>query len=262
VKESTMVQSALSRAFSFNLDIFHEWIYLDIVSLVRWDISSSNDSGTKEHQGMKYRVYNGVRLVAAGVIALVVFNAQAETVYYALENVLLEDNAKMTGIFSWTYEVGNFENGEGEFISLDIPSHDENDLGVTFDIGSSIEITLTNNVDSDGLDISLVLEQSLTPTTSSLLTLGVGASKYDIGGDGSYKGLFISGSIVPTNSTLGISTTTSNFVSLSWQPAFPGSVLQETSNFASNWVGVASGGTNFVVVPASVPAKFYRLVTP
>jgi hypothetical protein len=208
---------------------------------------------------MRCRDYLGICCLM--ILSWVVIG-QAETVYYALENVLLEDNAQMTGIFSWTYEVGDFENGEGEFIFLDIPEHDENDLGITFDIRSSIEITLTNNLDSDGLDISLVLEQPLTPTTSSLLTLGVGESKYDIGGDGFYTGLFISGSIVPTNSTLGISTTTSGVAVLSWEPGFPGGVLQETSNLASNWGNSVSGVTNPATVPVTSPAMFYRVVTP
>ncbi len=197
-----------------------------------------------------------------GCINLAAFNAQAETVYYSLDNVILEDLEQMTGIFSWTYEIGDFENGDGEFISLDIPRHDENDLGVSFDIGSSIEITLTNNLDSDGLDISLVLEQPLTPTTSSLLTLGVGGSKYDIGGDGFYKGVFISGSISPTNTTLSMTPGSSDFI-LSWVgPDLPGFVLQETPSLSSNWVDSASGSTNPVVVPVTAPTMFYRLVKP
>jgi len=192
---------------------------------------------------------------------MIAFHVHAEVVYYIMDNVILEDQEQMTGIFSWTYEIGDFENGEGEFILLDVPRHAENDLGITFDIGSSIEITLTNNLDSDGLDISLVLEQPLTPTTSSLLTLGVGGSKYDIGGDGFYKGVFISGSISPTNTTLSITPDPSGFV-ISWGPELPGYVLQETPSLSSNWVDSASGSTNSVVVPATAPTMFYRLAKP
>ena len=207
---------------------------------------------------MKYRIYFWMIFSFINVVA---FCAHAEVVYYTLDNVLLEDQAQMTGIFSWTYEISDFENGEGEFILLDIPRHAGNNLGATFDIGSSIEITLTNNLDSDGLDISLVLEQPLTPTTSSLLTLGVGGSKYDIGGDGFYKGVFISGSISPTNTTLSITPDPSGFV-ISWGPELPGYVLQETPSLSSNWVDSASGSTNSVVVPATAPTMFYRLAKP
>ena len=47
---------------------------------------------------------------------------------------------------------------------------------------------------------------------------------------------------------------------ISWTPATPGFVLQETLSLApSNWVNSASGATNPVTVPATVPSKFYRL---
>jgi len=187
--------------------------------------------------------------------------ARAETVYYSLENVILEDGEQMTGLFSWTYEIGDFENGDGEFITLDIPRHNENDLGISFNIESSIEIGLTNNLDSDGVDITLVLDQPLTPTTSSLLTLGVGESKYDIGGDGFYKGFFISGSISPTNTTLSMVPDATDFT-LSWGPELPGFVLQETSNLSSNWVDSSSGSNNPVVIPATAPSMFYRVAKP
>lgn len=50
---------------------------------------------------------------------------------------------------------------------------------------------------------------------------------------------------------------------VSWSPNTPGFVLQETWNLASaNWTNSISGSTNPVVVPAVVPAKFYRLFKP
>jgi len=126
-------------------------------------------------------------------------NAHAATVIYTLDNIVLADTTQMTGTFSWTYDVGDFENGSGQFTSLDIPwtSHDHTDLHATCDIGSSIEITLEGSVHDDGVDITLVLAQPLTPTTSSLLVIGVGQSKYEIGGNGFHTGLIQSGSILP-----------------------------------------------------------------
>ncbi len=121
-------------------------------------------------------------------------NVHADTVSYVLDNVMLTSNSQMTGKFTWTYDVGNFENGSGQFTSLYIPwtLHDHTDLLATFDIGGSIEITLEGSVHNDGVDITLVLAQPLTPTTSSLLVLGEGESKYEIGG---YTGLLKSGNI-------------------------------------------------------------------
>ena len=50
---------------------------------------------------------------------------------------------------------------------------------------------------------------------------------------------------------------------ISWTPATPGFVLQETPGLApSNWVNSASGATNPVTVPATGPSKFYRLRKP
>ncbi len=101
----------------------------------------------------------------------------------------------MTGTFSWTYDAGDFENGIGQFNSLDIPhtSHDHTDLKISIDIGKTIEITLIGNFHDDGVDISLVLSQPLTPTSSSSLDLT--ESKYDIGGNGFFAGVFLSGRI-------------------------------------------------------------------
>ena len=130
-------------------------------------------------------------------IFMAVFNAHADTVNYMLDNVILDDQTQMTGTFTWTYDAGDFENGAGQFTSLDIPHtlHDHTDLKITIDIGKTIEITLIGNYHDDGVDISLVLSQALTPTTSSPLDLT--QSKYDIGGNGFFAGLFISGQISP-----------------------------------------------------------------
>ena len=124
----------------------------------------------------------------------------AEIVNYTLENVILDDNnAQMFGSFSWTYDVGDFENGVGQFDFLDIPFtlHDHTDLNATFDIGSSIEITLEGSVHDDGVDITLFLLQPLSPTTGSEINLA--QSRFEIGGNGFHTGIFLSGSIVPSD---------------------------------------------------------------
>ena len=129
-------------------------------------------------------------------IIMTACNAHADTVIYTLDNVILDDNnTEMTGTFSWTFDIGDFENGVGIFSFLDIPFtlHDHTDLDAVFDIGSSIEITLEGSVHDDGVDITLFLLQPLTPTTSSSIDLV--RSKYEIGGNGFHDGLFLSGSI-------------------------------------------------------------------
>lgn len=50
---------------------------------------------------------------------------------------------------------------------------------------------------------------------------------------------------------------------ISWTPPTPGYVLQETWSLApANWTNSISGATNPVVVPATSPARFYRLFKP
>lgn len=47
---------------------------------------------------------------------------------------------------------------------------------------------------------------------------------------------------------------------ISWSPNTPGHVLQETWVLSpSNWTNSPSGPTNPIVVPATLPTKFYRL---
>ena len=129
------------------------------------------------------------------LFCMAAFSAHANAVNYLLDNVILDDDTQMTGTFSWTYDAGDFENGIGQFNSLDIPhtSHDHTDLKISIDIGKTIEITLIGNFHDDGVDISLVLSQPLTPTSSSSLDLT--ESKYDIGGNGFFAGVFLSGRI-------------------------------------------------------------------
>jgi hypothetical protein len=144
-------------------------------------------------------VYVGMIL---GLVIMAASNAHALVVTYTLDNVILDDNnAQMSGTFTWTYNIGDFENGVGQFTFLDIPFtlHDHTDLDAAFDIGSSIEITLEGSVHDDGVDITLFLLQPLTPLTSSSIDLV--RSKYEIGGNGFHDGSFLSGQIVRSNPT-------------------------------------------------------------
>jgi hypothetical protein len=188
---------------------------------------------------------------------------RADTIYYTLENVMLSETQQMTGLFSWTYTPGDFENGTGQFLALGIPwtDHDQDDLNATFDIGSSIEITLEGSVHDDGVDIALILTNAPTSTTSAELDLS--RSKYEIGGNGFHDGTVFSGSIVPVQITLSMTVDTSGLTWVSWPPEVPGLVLQENPDLLStNWVDSASGTTNPAELPITAPAMFYRLVEP
>jgi hypothetical protein len=67
----------------------------------------------------------------------------------------------------------------------------------------------------------------------------------------------------PDAPVLTIAPATPGNATISWSPNTPGFVLQETWNLSpANWTNSLSGATNPIVVPASVPAKFYRLFKP
>ena len=198
------------------------------------------------------------------LISIAALCAQAETVYYTLDNVILDDGTQMTGFFSWDYTPGDFENGAGQFLSLDIPwtTHDHTDLITTIE-PSQIEITFDGNVHDDGVDIKLVLLEPLTPATSSLIDTNTAASKYSIGGNSFHDGFFLSGTVSLTDILLSMPEISSSQITLAWAPEVPGLVLQETmSLLATNWVNSASGTTNPAVISVAAPTMFYRLVKP
>ena len=127
-------------------------------------------------------------------VIMSVGTAQANTVSYTLDNVFLGTTSQMTGTFEWTYDVGKFENGTGIFSELFIPGTTQTleYLNITFDIGKSIEFSLIANLDNDGVDITLVFSNPLSPTQSTLLDLS--ASKWSLGGTG-INNVFRSGGI-------------------------------------------------------------------
>jgi len=61
--------------------------------------------------------------------------------------------------------------------------------------------------------------------------------------------------------TLTIAPATSGNATISWSPATLGFVLQETWVLTpANWTNSPSGATNPMIVPATLPSKFYRLL--
>ena len=65
---------------------------------------------------------------------------------------------------------------------------------------------------------------------------------------------------VPGAPTLAIVPAGPGNATISWLPNTPGFVLQEALSLSpSNWTNSPSGATNPIVVPATLPTKFYRL---
>jgi len=69
--------------------------------------------------------------------------------------------------------------------------------------------------------------------------------------------------LIVTDPTLSILSTNAGEAVISWTPATPGFVLQETLSLApTDWTNSPSGSTNPVTVPASLATKFYRVTKP
>jgi hypothetical protein len=63
--------------------------------------------------------------------------------------------------------------------------------------------------------------------------------------------------------TLTIAPASSGKAMISWTPNMPVFVLQETLSLSlTNWVNSASSATNPIVIPVTLPTKFYRLSKP
>ena len=197
------------------------------------------------------------------LLGMALLNADAETVYYGLDRVILDDGTRISGVISWNYSPNDFENGIGQFIYLDIPhsGHNQDDLIATIE-PSQIEITFDGNVHDDGVDIKIVLLQPLMPLNASVINTNHTESKYSIGGNGFNDGFFLGGRVVPTNLTLRITENEPDLFSIAWAPDMPGvAVLQESPNLASNWMNSASGSINPVDVAITTNAMFYRVRT-
>lgn len=63
--------------------------------------------------------------------------------------------------------------------------------------------------------------------------------------------------------TLSIVASAPGQATISWTPNTPGYVLQETWVLSpANWTNSVSGSANPIIVPATLPTKFYRLFKP
>ena len=133
---------------------------------------------------------------------VVTANANAATVIYTLDNVILDDGEQITGMFYWTYDIDDFEGGTGVFTALEIPWRPDATVppleqeGMVLTIeNNQIEISLDNNFHDYGLDISLKFVQPLSPTQSSVIDPNT--SSFECCGNGFKDQPFQSGSVSP-----------------------------------------------------------------
>ncbi|KAA3611931.1 MAG: hypothetical protein DWQ01_07565 [Planctomycetota bacterium] len=129
--------------------------------------------------------------------------AQTQTATYVLDNVWLdpdqthpwESPQQMTGTFEWTYTVGDFENGSGQFTELYIPWYGSDISGLTITIApAEIEFDMIGNYHDRGLSMTLFLVTPFGPGQSA--DVDTVRSKFDIEQNSvSRKGSVISGTV-------------------------------------------------------------------
>jgi hypothetical protein len=131
--------------------------------------------------------------------------AQTNTIVYTLDNVWLDPDIshswggtpkQMTGQFEWTYDVGDFENGTGEMLWVNIPWFGSNlaEMIITIETGS-MEFSLNGNWHNRGLDVNLKYVNSFTETSAAIIDTQL--SSFDIEAGGIYKGHVVSGRVMP-----------------------------------------------------------------
>ncbi|MGJ8643994.1 MAG: hypothetical protein ACSHX9_11340 [Luteolibacter sp.] len=195
--------------------------------------------------------------------------SSAETLYFALDNVFFQKEGstnnlqQMHGYFSWNYTLGDFENGTGELLYVDIPgtSHGVEDLIVTIETGG-IEISLDGSFHDDGIDVSLKFLNDLSPTGSSVIDTDPESSKFDIGGNGFYRGTIETGSVVPFIFTLHVTQASPTTIQATWTPNYPWCTLEQSSTLKpSSWDNTETTSPHDQNITA--PSKmFYRLAVP
>ncbi|MGJ8650316.1 MAG: hypothetical protein ACSHX4_08145 [Opitutaceae bacterium] len=207
------------------------------------------------------------KLLCIGLLAGA--QARAETIYYAFDNVFFQKEgtplnlAQMHGYFSWTYTAGDFENGTGTLIYVDIPGtvHGVEDLIVTIETGG-LEISLDGSFHDDGVDVSLKFLTDLSPSAPSAIDTDPESSKFDIGGNGFYRGTIYSGSVQPFEFSISISQPTATSVQVNYTPDYSWCVLRESEALTpSNWSDAATGNPLDVSISGQ-PKMFYQLTTP
>jgi len=102
----------------------------------------------------------------------------------------------MTGVVEWTYHVGDFENGTGEWTEANIPwwGSDLSLLDILVEPGA-IEFTLPGKFHDLGFDMTLRLLQPLSPGVPS--DLDPTLSMFEIQVGVSHSGHVVSGRLVP-----------------------------------------------------------------
>jgi hypothetical protein len=126
---------------------------------------------------------------------------QTRVTTFSLEDIWLDPDItrpgtppqQLTGTFEWTYTVGDFENGSGQFLDVYVPwfGSDMQNLVFTIDL-DSIEITMNGSYHGLGVDVTVKTLTDLDPNVPAVVDTANSSFHIEAG---DYRGHMISGSV-------------------------------------------------------------------
>ncbi len=218
----------------------------------------------------------------AGVLA--VHSASALTVAFVLNNITYSNtsgpffNGVSTGngLISWTYTAGNFQNGTGDYVLVNLPSYaiqPSAGYGPVYTADDvSVTGTITANMDSYWYDFAISYAPALSgPNSTAAITGG----SYDLLGSqpgtgitGNFLCQVIGGTVTPYAPALSFQKSGTNAV-VSWPTNYADGFLLESTDslqpgglWTTSSVPVNVLGQNYVVTNgvATNTNIFFRLV--
>ena len=221
-------------------------------------------------------------MLLAGAVVLVSCPASALTVAFLLNNITYSNTSDLfgvttgNGLISWTYTAGDFQNGNGSYVFVNLPPYTVPPSGAYVPIYTvdsvSVTGTITQNVDSYAYDYAINFSPALTTPNSMANiisgTYNLTGSVPNFGFNGPFGGQVIGGTVTPYRPALSLQTSGTNII-VQWPPNYAdGFVLESTTSLNPGGLWVTSSipatvhGQNFVLTNslANGANVFFRLV--
>ncbi len=215
-----------------------------------------------------------------GLVLLTARPASALTVAYVMNNITYSNTtfpytvSTGNGMFAWTYNAGNFQNGTGQYLFVNLPTgtvYPSPSYGPIYTVDAAMLTgTITQNVDTYWYDYSLNYSPALT-SPNSLANITGGS--YDlylynnfVGGE--TMGTVIGGTVTPYKPILTVKISGTNVV-VNWPTNYAdGFVLESTTSLKPGNLWTTSSipvhvlGQNYLVTNNATLGTnlFFRLI--
>lgn len=203
------------------------------------------------------------------------------TVAFLLNNITYSNTSGLlgtstgNGMIAWTYNAGDFPNGTGKFLFVNLPPYTvypSPSYGPIYTVDATMVTgTITQNVDTYWYDYSISYSPALSGPNSTATISGGNYDLYgynpNIGFSGNFLGQVIGGTVTPYRPALTVQQTGTNVV-VSWPTNYADGFVLESAvalEPGSSWITspvVATVlGPNYVVTNGlSGTSMFFRLI--